>query len=246
MFALKRLPYLIRRSNADFENWKKRNPAGSFKDFYAQAEEIELGKNRIHPTLGGQLTTGPYEEAGLPIFRSLTRLGLKADDVCVDYGCGTLRIGLHLIRFLQREAYFGLDISAKLLEEGRTLIGKKLWEEKAPRLRVISPESLAEVAAAKPSLVFSNAVLIHVHPGELTEYLDNLIDLTGAPGRAFIFSRWTHGETIQTSGHSWAHNKARLEELVRRRGVSFSVVSDEPAKSAPKGVRRCILRIDKA
>ena len=51
--------------------------------------------------------------------------------------------------------------------------------EKQPHLRVISDASVAEAAAAKPSLLFSEKVLIHVHPDELVQYFRNVLRIIG-------------------------------------------------------------------
>jgi len=49
-------------------------------------------------------------------FSQLLSEGLKPDDVLVDYGCGTLRMGLHAIRYLAPGNYWGLDINEKVLK----------------------------------------------------------------------------------------------------------------------------------
>jgi hypothetical protein len=56
--------------------------------------------------------------------KSLIVYGLKPEDTCVDHGCGALRIGLHAIRYLERGAYWGLDIEEFLLDEGREEVGR--------------------------------------------------------------------------------------------------------------------------
>jgi hypothetical protein len=66
----------------------------------------------------------------------------------VDYGCGTLRMGVHAIRLLERGRYWGFDIDQALLDEGARLIGSEMGK-KAPNLRVISASSVREAAQAK-------------------------------------------------------------------------------------------------
>ena len=78
----------------------------------------------------------------------LTKNGLTEDTVCVDYGCGTLRIGVHVIEHLGRGAYWGFDIDEAFLDKGRELIGAQTYIEKAPHLRVVSPASVAEESFA--------------------------------------------------------------------------------------------------
>ena len=78
-----------------------------------------------------------------------------------------------------------MDISEFLLEQGRSLVGDRLWAEKEPCLRLISSQSVAEVAARVPDMLFSVKVLIHVHPQELENYFQNIIKIVGS-GQAII------------------------------------------------------------
>jgi hypothetical protein len=133
--------------DSNFEEWQSRNPSKPFKDFFAESVSSKLAGGKTHASLGGNLLRGTFGRSGSKSFRRLTENGLKTSDTCVDYGCGTLRIGIHAINYLGPGRYWGMDISDTLLKEGRALIGETLWEEKHPHLRVISAESVAEVAA---------------------------------------------------------------------------------------------------
>jgi hypothetical protein len=96
---------------------------------------------------------------------------------------GTLRVGVHLIKYLKAGCYWGLDISEF---EGQSLIGNELWLEKQPNLKVISDKSVTEAAAAHASFLISTKVLIHVHPDELEEYFHNVVRIIKPSGQAII------------------------------------------------------------
>ncbi len=162
--------------------------------------------------------------------RKLTNLGLKADDTCVDYGCGTLRLGLYLIAYLRRGAYWGMDVSEFFLEEGRKLVGEDLWAEKQPHLRVICPQSVAEAAASKPAMLISFKVLNYVHPDELEEYVVNILEIIGNSGQAIIRGKWSDTETIRSSGRSWAHGMPLIEELFGTKGGRIEMIENKPVE----------------
>lgn len=67
-------------------------------------------------------------------FRMLMRQGLRKQDVLVDYGCGTMRIGIHAVRYLGKGAYWGLDVSETQLEEARLRVGPRLLAKKRPHI----------------------------------------------------------------------------------------------------------------
>jgi len=210
-----------------FGKWRQQNPSKPFKDYYAERVEGKLRDGKPHATLGGKLLDGKYGVSGASDFQKIVDFGLKPDDTCVDYGCGTLRVGIHTINYLGRGAYWGLDISDFLLEEGRKLIGEPLWAEKQPHLRVISDESVAEAAAAKPALLFSGKVLIHVHPDELSQYLHNVLKIIGPSGQAIITGKWSDKETIDYSTLSWAHSISTIQGLVKAQGGRLTIVKEK-------------------
>jgi SAM-dependent methyltransferase len=206
------------------KGWRRQNPSKTYKDFFAQAVATKLARGQAHSSLGGNLLRGTYEESGRRTFERLTKHGLKPGDTCVDYGCGTLRVGIHAIKYLGPGAYWGMDISDVLLDQGRKLVGDRLLQEKHPNFRVISPESVAEVAALKPAMVFSVKVLIHVHPTELAEYFQNLMKIIEPSGQAIITGKWSEHETTRLSDLSWAHSASEMQELVSKLGGTITVL----------------------
>lgn len=112
-----------------------------------------------------------------------------------------------------------MDISELFLAEGLELIGSALAREKAPRLRVISPATITEVAAAEPKLVFSVNVLLHVHPSELSEYLRNMVTLVGDTGVGVVTGYWSTSRTRQMARQSWVHSEEDLRDSSRAAGA---------------------------
>lgn len=83
---------------------------------------------------GGQLDL--FEEAGRYSFDSLLGLGLQPEHRVLDVGCGALRLGYWLIRYLNPDNYFGTEPHENYVNAGlRHAIGRKLQEEKKPSFR---------------------------------------------------------------------------------------------------------------
>jgi hypothetical protein len=220
----------LKGHNIRSDKWQKRNPSKNHQDFYAESVEFKLRKGRPHRNLGSHLFDAEHGTSGKGFIKKLSALGLKPEDTCVDYGCGTLRLGIHVIKYLQPGAYWGMDISEFLLEEGRKLIGDGLSTKKQPHLRVISAESVAEAAAAKPTMLFSVKVLIHVHPGELAEYFRNIMTIIGASGQAIITGKWSEKETLRYSQLSWAHSIDSVQGFVKAKGGNVEILREQECR----------------
>jgi hypothetical protein len=210
------------------EGWIEPQGENQFCDIYREQAEALVRAGAPHLTLGANLTSAPLAAAGLSEFDSLRRYGLGDASVCVDYGCGTLRVGKHLIGFLSSEAYWGLDISAYLMDEGIRLLRPGVVDEKRPNLRVISEEAVTEAAAATPDLVCSIAVLMHVHPRELSRFARHLAMLIGARGR-LVFTGRCSEQTKRHGPRSWSHGRERLDEVFSAFGVRLRELASEPS-----------------
>ena len=210
-----------------FEKWQQGNPGKSFKDFYAQTAERKLREGKLHNNLGRKISHGGFGKSGADIFGKLIELGLKPSETLVDYGCGTLRVGVHAIDYLEPGAYWGLDTSDFLLEQGRELIGDSLWAQKRPHLHTISAETVAQATAASPQMLISTKVLNHVHPEELEEYLHNIMQIIGSSGQAIITGKWSEQQTVQTKNRSWVPSLSLVEKLISHKGGELTILEQE-------------------
>ncbi|MGH7091774.1 MAG: class I SAM-dependent methyltransferase, partial [Stellaceae bacterium] len=59
-----------------------------------------------------------YDLMGATQFRLLTALGLRDHHRLLDFGCGSLRAGVHFIRYLEPGNYIGVDVNQSLLDAG--------------------------------------------------------------------------------------------------------------------------------
>lgn len=232
---LSRLSFLLRGG------WRGGDSPASLKSRYSEAVRSRLKTSKHTASLGANLRGEEFEDLGKSLFAKLKEYGLRPNDVCVDYGCGTLRVGRHVITYLKPGGYWGLDIDQFLLDEGRNLLGEALWEEKRPNLRVISPQSVADAAAAKPAMLFSAKVLSHVHPDEVAGYVANLLTIIGTSGQAIVMSRWSEGETFQCNKWMWAHSLTDVGDIVARQGAELEILANK--SGVGKNMRSGLIRI---
>jgi SAM-dependent methyltransferase len=128
-----------------------------------------------------------YYIYGSSIFVQLiTRFGLKNTDAVVDIGCGSLRIGRHLIPFLESKKYYGVEPEKKYVTEGiKWELSEHMIDLKKPKFSY-SPDF--DIKSFKQTFDFALAtsVFIHCSPGQLKRCLSNLKYCLSKNGK-FVF-----------------------------------------------------------
>ena len=177
--------------------WRQRNPGKPFSDYYVDQVRNHLARGRPHPTLGNQGFTDEvgsriewdranFAERGRYAWLGYRRAGVLPGMRCVDYGCGSLRVGQHAIRFLEPGNYWGIDVTETFIDEGRQLIDPDLLADKRPRLSVIEDRLIDLIRVWEPDFIFSHTVLQHVLEAELAIYFDRLLRMMGPRCKAVI------------------------------------------------------------
>jgi predicted O-methyltransferase YrrM len=234
----------IHRERLIVTEWQEQSPGGSFADYYADKQRRVLDRGDSHPTLGEQVER--REEKGKAFFALLVEEGLTTDSTCVDFGCGSLRVGQHLIPFLGPQRYIGLDISDDFYPVGLRLLDKRLISVKKPKTSVLSADSIRWASRKEPDFVFANAVLIHVPPSELQLFFSRLRYLSSKHTRVLLHGRVSN-RTIQYSPESWSHSRAAIASIVSSMGGHLEYVRTKPfAKLIPfssKPIETVIIRI---
>lgn len=220
-------PLLNLRRQYSYDKFKAHNPDASFGEFYASRVNRILDTGHGHPTLGRRtgglklpfarrpLRAEEFRQYGLGHFDFAQRAGLKSHHICVDYGCGSLRVGQHLIQYLDSGNYWGLDIVDRFFRDGLDLLSKEA-RDKSPNLRVISEETLREAATWHPDFVVCFAVLTHVPREELEIILDRIMRLAGDKG-TIVLSFYEAEAYFQRGVASFTHNAQSIERPVLTR-----------------------------
>jgi len=176
---------LIQKYNA----FKAGNPGVSYAEWLDRWEMDSIAGGKPHATLGPRLRKHEnWWDAGAGTFRRYQRwFPFVPSSKVVDYGCGSLRVGGHFIRFLDPGCYFGLDVICGFYDMGKELVGPQLLEEKKPRFAIIDDASVREAATFGADFVYSSAVSYHVLPDEAPPYFRNLSTICWRPGANLFF-----------------------------------------------------------
>jgi hypothetical protein len=209
-----------------FAIWReKKNPQGTFKQFYAEraVEVIKAGKP--HRTLGANVTPEGRQAARL-LFDTLISLGLERSDGLVDYGCGTLRLGRLLIEYLDAGRYLGLDIDDRILRAGCEMLSVELITEKKPSFSVISTDRIHLAVRNKPQWIIATDVLHHVAPFEIDEFFHNISIVVRAGAIGFITCK-KRSKVERLSTRSWGYNVEYLQGAAAGYGMTVQEIEGE-------------------
>lgn len=88
----------------------------------------------ISPKWHRKAVGGAWDTIGPAQLDFMKSRGMEPDDHLLDVGCGSLRGGVHLIRFLSPERYHGVDADQALLGAGRRELEKAGLASKNPVL----------------------------------------------------------------------------------------------------------------
>jgi hypothetical protein len=213
--------------DAHFLYWKLRHPGAKFSDYYAGRIADSLRRGGTHKTLGdkaflsGSLTSDAvkksvetHQKRGGIYFDVAINHGLKPHHNCIDYGCGSLRVGQHFIDYLDAQKYTGVDVVSDFYEAGISLLKPGTIERKQPKFYVISPAALEAARLTKPDFIFSFAVLKHVPPDELNFYFRSIVSMMTANTTAVITFNPARN-TSRTGGSIWNFSADDLIKCVQ-------------------------------
>jgi hypothetical protein len=219
--------------------WRIKNPFAPYEDYYVYSVMKKIRHGSGHPAIGSaSRPVRGHDE----LLEFLKRYGLQPNDVAVDYGCGSLRLGRAVIDYLEPGKFWGVDITSEFYELGLAAMEPELLRQKAPKLGVINPETLAKVRADKPRFIGSWHVCSKVPEARLDSYIGSIVSLMTAGSTAVIHFPET-AERRQLSGLAWASPRALMEKVVRRHAPSARISFDPLTDTETEGVRQTLLVI---
>ena len=116
--------------------------------------------------------------------RFLKDQGLKPAHYLLDIGCGTLRGGIPVIKHLEPSHYFGIEVSAERLEEGRKEVRDAGLEEQRPTL-LLAPDMANLKIDRKFDFIWAFSVLMHMSDPVLEQTLDFVRDHLSGDGALY-------------------------------------------------------------
>lgn len=194
------------RADQAFREFQTKNPKVSFGRYATEKQLEAIKRGSPHPTLGKKLKSNPdWLTAGKATFDGhVRRYNIKPNHKVADYGCGSLRLGAHFIRYLEPEHYFGIDVIMGFIEIGIEGLGEEVIREKKPMFRDFSTLREADAEKFDADLVYSTACVFQIHPNEQEEMFRNFEMIARKPGSRLIFDTMIADELVRYRNSAWA------------------------------------------
>lgn len=127
-----------------------------------------------------------WEATGARQFRFLREQGLRPGDVLCDIGCGSLRGGHHLIPYLDRGHYLGLDAVRELVSAGiERELAPAVLAAKAPEF-VVSDRFEFERFSRVATVALAVSLFTHLNRDDIVSCLTRLARWTGGVCTCYV------------------------------------------------------------
>jgi SAM-dependent methyltransferase len=152
--------------------------------FYDDQAEVTAQVTRgLHRDLVG----GLWDQIGLLQFEYLVAHGLMPKHHMLDIGCGSLRGGVHFVRYLEPAHYWGMDLSESLLNAGYDIeLAAVGLQDKLPRHHLIADDAFRlERFGQSFDLALAQSLFTHLSANRIRLCLHNLAKVMRPGGRLF-------------------------------------------------------------
>lgn len=158
--------------------------------------------------LGG--ATWDFERMGRVGFEVLLREGLAPSSRVLDVGCGALRLGYWLMRFLDSGCYFGIEPNQEMLSVGLEELVEPEVVERADAHFASNDDFDFSVFGETFDFVVARSIWTHASKAQIAAMLASFAATSSAKG-VFLASYYPAGMLFK-AGHRWP----RLERVVTK------------------------------
>lgn len=167
----------------------------------------------------------------------LQRFGLQPQHHVLDIGCGTLRGGVPIIRFLEADRYYGVETREEILKEARAEMIENDLTDKRPTLLISKTLDALDLTVSF-DVIWAFSVLIHL-TDEIAEECFCLVRRCLKPTGCF-YANVNVGERAEGRWQGfpvvWRHT-GFYRDLATRQGFDMTDMGDLESLGHRSGVR---------
>lgn len=208
--------------------WRNRNlkkHSKNFIEFYSQV--VDSNATKINPDFAiGSDSQDHWLEVGKIQFDYLLKHRLKPHHKFLDIGCGNLRLGVHLIEYLNPGCYVGLDISPQIIHSAQQKIIDYNLSEKLPYIFLVRETDYRFLPESYFDYIHAHSVFSHLPIEEIRKVLLNAKGIM-KPKAFFDFTYFASKEdNTNFLEEDFYYNTSIILNLVRECGYEALEMDD--------------------
>ena len=172
----------------------------------------------------------PSEERWLALgklqFDYLLEHGLLPQHVLLEIGCGNLRAGWRLARYLDPGHYHGLDISPDVLLAANDTIVDRELRAREPRLMLVEDLRFAHLPDDRYDVVHAHSVFSHCPLEVILECFDHVGRIMRPDGFFDLTFNATTGKEHHVLHEDYYYRSQTLLDAARERGFDATLMDD--------------------
>jgi len=210
------------KNNLRMATWKVTDRGQKPVDYFGTSTKWRRGDESSWHILS---VGGNFEAMGAAQLRILKRNGLKPDGKLLDVGCGSLRLGVQAIKYLNPKCYFGIDCDQDMVNAGlERELPPQVRQEKQPSFTINKYFDFSEFGNEKFDFAIAQSVFTHLPPTGIELCLKNVMERIN-PGGKFFASYNLADNHITRFGHKYPamtrYSVEYFETLARKYSVGF-------------------------
>ncbi len=148
--------------------------------YWRQLSDADIASKTHRDFVGGM-----WDELGRLQFDFLRRQGLQTTDRLLDMGCGSLRGGVHFIKYLKPGNYYGIDMNASLIKAGREVeLVEAGLVDRRPNL-LVNERFECSAFGVSFQMAIAQSLFTHLEINAIERCLVNIAEVLEPGGRLF-------------------------------------------------------------
>jgi SAM-dependent methyltransferase len=177
-------------------------------------------------TAVGNVDSRGWRQIGKLQFDFLKLHGLQPQDRILEIGCGNLRAGWHLIRYLEPGNYYGIDISQQVLFAAQQTVIDRGLMDRRPYLVLVKDMDLAFLPDQAFDVVHAHSVFSHA-PLDVIEDCFAHVGRVMKPGGYFDFTfKRTEGQEYGKLREDFYYRTETLISAAEKHGLRARFMDD--------------------
>lgn len=174
-------------------------------------DKLKLNEHDIENKKHRAAVGGMWDEMGYLQYNWFLNNGLNPEHTFLDVGCGSLRGGIHFIKYLNNGNYYGIDLNESLINAGKVEL-KEQYIPKSPNL-MINGNFEFKLFDQNFEFALAQSVFTHLPTNHILKCLINIDRVLNRGGKFYA----TFFET---------NDKFKLEEIIQSQEVTSYIDKD--------------------